>query len=442
MATFTPSSAASATEASTASPATVNVQIYHDEPHFSLIRIWNGNVSETHFQICMFSGQNYDPNILAAEVDKAKTRTASSNDVFTMPLSKVPICDGEERYILRISPNPKDPGFFKRLISALQTLEQSMVSEQTACSNASEQTACSSASVASPDAEFAPLIEGVKKATLKRLIADWQCCHGCNNGCAFPFGNEDTAIMVNFILRNGGTVLCADFALKSLINQGIDVFQGVKPFAQTGEIARRGFTDDGLYKLRFDSKKLLDCGSPQLQAIATMNANGKVIVNFMPCTIQYDILPGAYSQLQSLGCEMTVLTRVCTCETSRPPKKSRMSFPSSAVVDDDSQCIAMATTVKEVPQDICTCVVPADLNEGMKNVGHTMIKFPSGGVCFVANCHWGNLKPDNSDVSQEGLTYMTQTYGASFTQEFAESPANLQLDMLVRVMSSRTPSCN
>ena len=446
MATFTPSSATSATsatEASTASPATVNVKICHDEPHFSLIQIWNGNVSKTLFQICMYGGQNYDPNVLAAEVDKAKTRTASSNGVFTMPLSKVPICDGEELYILRISPNPKDLGFFKRLISALHALEQSMTSEQIACSSTSEQTACSSASVA-PDAEFASIIEGVKKATLKRIIADWQCCHGCNNGCAFPFGNEDTAIMVNFILRNGGTVLCADFALKSLIKQGIDVFQGVEPFVQTGETTHRGFCDDGLYKLRFDPKKLLDCGSPQLQAIATMNANGKVLVHFMPCTIQYDILPGAYSQLQSLGCEMTVLTRVCTCETSRTPKKLRMSFPSSAVVDDDSQCIAMATTVKEVPQDqdICTCVVPADINEGMKNVGHTMIKFPSGGVCFVANCHWGNLKPDNPVVSQEGLSYMTQTYGASFTQEFAESPASLQLDMLVRVMSSRTPSCN
>jgi hypothetical protein len=280
MATFTPSSDASATKASTASPATVNVQIYCNELHSSLIRFWNGNVSKTLLQFCISSGQVYDPNNLAAEVDKAKTRTESSNDVFTMPLSKVPICEGEELYIFRISPNPKDPGFFKRLISALHTLEQSMVSEQTACSSASEQTACSSASeqtacssasVAPPKAEFASFIEGVKKATLSRLICEWQCCHGCNDGCAFPFGNEDTAIMVHFILRNGGTVLYADFALKSLIKQGIDVFQGIKPFAQTGEIARRGFTDDGSHKLRFDPKKLLNCGSPQLQAIATMN---------------------------------------------------------------------------------------------------------------------------------------------------------------------------
>lgn len=431
MATSVTSSANVSETATASSPAVAKVQILCNEEHRSLIQISNGeNIRKTLVQICMFSGQNYDPNILASQVDN-ETRTCPTENNITMPLSKVPIAEGEELFILRISPNPKDPNFFKRLLSALLTLEQ------TACSSTSDL----------PNPEFSLITDAIKKATLKRLIGDWQCCNGCNNGCVFPFGNEDTAIMVNFILRNGGTVLCADFALKSLIKQGINIFQGVNPFVQTGQTSSRNVFDDGLYKVRYDPKKLLDCGSPQLQAIATMNTNGKVLVKFQPCTIQYDILPGAYEKLQSLGCEMTVLTYVCTCKPYQPQKRARispMSFPSSAT-EDDTECVATATPMKEVmvDEDVCTCAVPANLNEGMKNVGHTMIKFPSGGVCFVANCHWGNLKPDSLGASQEQLEeYMTQTYGASFTQEYAESPANLQLEILTRVMSSRTPSCN
>lgn len=207
------------------------------------------------------------------------------------------------------------------------------------------------------------------------VVFNWECCEQCSQE---TFGSlqesEATLDFIAFLLYQGNMVMCSDFSLKALIKQWCPRRLGPNPFVKVGEFG-------GTMNLKFDSARVAECPSQQLQKAGQLSESGTATIHAMPNTIVY-----------------TVDKNVCMGDQ----------------YDLEVLSVATCSSRWELPQNqICT------IGDRKGTTGHVLLSYPSGGespgLLLTSAGHWVELvKLDN--VSEEKLLQTAScTYGEAYS---------------------------
>lgn len=88
--------------------------------------------------------------------------------------------------------------------------------------------------------------------------------------------------MLKYIIDNGYMAMFSDFSLKALIAEWDSLLLGPNPFIKIGDFY-------GKVDLIFDSNKLINSPSSQLQIVGELSENDRVSLNLLGGTIVYGI---------------------------------------------------------------------------------------------------------------------------------------------------------
>jgi len=178
-------------------------------------------------------------------------------------------------------------------------------------------------------------------------------------------------------------VMCSDFSLKALIKQWCPRRLGPNPFVKVGEFG-------GTMNIKFDSARVAECPSQQLQKAGELSESGTATIHAMSGTIVY-----------------TVDKTVGTGDRY------------------DLEVLSVATCSKrwDLPQNqVCT------IGDSTGTAGHVILSYrsrvDSPGLLLTSAGHWVELvKLDN--VSEEKLLQSAScTYGAAYAQNWSMQMAS------------------
>jgi len=203
------------------------------------------------------------------------------------------------------------------------------------------------------------------------VVFNWECCEHCaRETFGSPEESEATLDFIEFLLHGGHMVMCSDFSLKALIKQWCPRRLGPNPFVKVGEFG-------GTINLKFDSARIAECPSQQLQQAGQLSESGTATIHAMPSTIMYtvdkNVDVGDWYNLEVLS--------VATCA-------SRWELPQN---------------------QICT------IGDSKGTAGHVLLSYrshgDSPGLLLTSAGHWVEIvKLDN--VSEEKLLQTAaRTYG-------------------------------
>lgn len=218
----------------------------------------------------------------------------------------------------------------------------------------------------------------------RSVVFNWECCEQCTRETfGSPQESETTMDFIEFLLHEGHMVMCSDFSLKALIKQWCPRRLGPNPFVKVGEFS-------GTISLKFDSERVAQCPSQQLQKAGQLSESGTATIHAMSSTIVYTVDTNV-----GLGdrFDLEVLS-VATCSSS-------WELP---------------------PNQTCT------IGDRKGTAGHVLLSYRSRrdlpGLLLTSAGHWVELvKLDN--VSEEKLLQAAaSTYGQAYSRKWANDMAS------------------
>lgn len=216
------------------------------------------------------------------------------------------------------------------------------------------------------------------------VVFNWECCEQCSRETfGSPQESETTLDFIEFLLHEGHMVMCSDFSLKALIKQWCPRRLGPNPFVKVGE-------HSGTINLTFDSARVAECPSQQLQKAGQLSESGTATIHALGGTIVYTV-----DKNVDIGDRYSLeVLSVATCSSS-------WELP---------------------PNRICT------VGASKGTAGHILLSYrsrvDSPGLLLTSAGHWVELvKLDN--VSEEKLLQAAKgTYGEAYSRNWANSMAS------------------
>ena len=304
---------------------------------------------------------------------------------------------------------------------------------------------------------FTELLDAIELVDPNSVVFNFESCdHYCtetgfhcqqyfNQSSSQKTKHEEKAVvpLIRFLIEDGYMVMVADFSLKALIADWDPDYLGPNPFHIVG-------TCHDSMTLTYDSKKLLQCPSSQLQAIGRLS-DGRLVntaeVNCQRDTILCTLKPeDDYAMRGNTFYTMDVLTIVTKVDNRsvRPP------FVRSEEWLDSSSCSSSNTTSPELPDGVVrpkarrrvtvplatrgsgattttavgqTHKLPPHrlLRVGTGNnagyLSHSILRYKSGGSLLVSTSHWIELYSIGSMNEQCILQEIEKHYDNNYCKD-------------------------
>lgn len=166
--------------------------------------------------------------------------------------------------------------------------------------------------------------------------------------------------LMGLALKNGYTIMCSDFSLKSLIFEWSEEVLGPNPFVKVGECGHH-------FELQFVASDLQNENVPQqLQVVGQLCMDqGRAVVRAMSSTILYTVDP---RRPKTKLYDLKVLTVVTKCDTG-------LRLPDSMK---------------------CSVGKGRNLKRGL--AGHVVLTYASGGQLVTSTGHWIELTRINASL--------------------------------------------
>lgn len=226
-------------------------------------------------------------------------------------------------------------------------------------------------------ADLCQLLEHIRAVEPRSVVFNWECCSACSDESFGGQRETETVLdLMSLLLERSHMVMCSDFSLKALIKQWSTRRFGPSPFVKIGDFGTS-------MHLHFDTAKVAECPSAQLQRAGDLCENGHAEVRAMGNTIAYTVDHGVAGLTDAYTLEvLTVASGMPGVDTRRLPAER-------------------------------TC--EAGVHRGA--AGHVLLRYPSGGMLLTSAGHWGELV--RLDVSEERLLQTaTEQYGAAYARDF------------------------
>lgn len=242
--------------------------------------------------------------------------------------------------------------------------------------------------------DLGALVHDVSAVDPNSVVFNWECCAACT-GETFGTTAENQAALdlIAFLLKKGHMVMCSDFSLKALIKQWRSTDLGPNPFVKLTEFG-------GSMQLNFDSARLAECPSAQLQRAGDLSESGQATVHAMSSTIVY-----------------TVDQRVASQDAYA------------------LEVLTVATGIRNVNLDALppfqTCVV----RDQKGTAGHVLLRYPSGGCLLTSAGHWVELVKLDGVSEAKLLETASAQYGEAYTSSWRTQLASAPTE------DSRTQMC-
>jgi len=212
------------------------------------------------------------------------------------------------------------------------------------------------------------------------VVFNWECCSACTQEMfGTPEETQVTLDVMALLLQRGHMVMCSDFSLKALIRQWSTDRFGPNPFVKIGEF-------NGTMRLDFDSSRLAECPSAQLQRAGDLCGNGFATIKAMSGTIAYTVDSGVQRVTDAYRLEvLTVATEMAGVNLSGLPLER-------------------------------TC--EAGGRRGA--AGHVLLRYTSGGLLLVSAGHWIELVQLDGVTEEKLLRTAEAQYGQSYAASWSE----------------------
>ena len=312
----------------------------------------------------------------------------------------------------------------------------------------------------------------VKFTRFEQMIVNFECCASYDtqnntskhsSRCNFinPTGSVNTIDFIVFMLSQGSQVICADFALKSLIANWDESKFGIPcPLTNVGII-------QGSLHVRFGINSLQECEFQQLRALGQLSTEDKKSENnievatssmdmyAMSNTIVYAVVGGQHSSVSVLTVAIGIIemvqveTNICPVETNICPVETNIC-PVETIVDalpkllrqssyqsiNNRPCKIEEKLLELNPSNYTFSVAHGTDIEGIPI--HAIIKLPKfSGTLLVSSLHFENLnrvKTDSKQIVQTAYTILGRQRSKQMQDELTD--AELRTPELLRSISS------
>jgi hypothetical protein len=205
------------------------------------------------------------------------------------------------------------------------------------------------------------------------VLFNWECCGGCSqNNYSFSNNNEKMDL-IKYLTDKGHMLMFSDFAVRALVNSWDENLLGPNPFKLLGGC-------NGTIELGFNSNKLKECVSKQLQLVGQLCENGKAIIHAMSDTVVFTL------------------------------KKERKTTDLYEV-----EPLTIAVKNQQFNSEgLSNDFVEIENNKG--SVGHVIVRYKTGGKMLLSAGHWIEL--NKLDVNFEQLTVVAkENWGNEYDDE-------------------------
>lgn len=231
--------------------------------------------------------------------------------------------------------------------------------------------------------ELGSLIKDISLVAPSAVVFNWECCSSCSEE---SFGTaEETSIVLDLmalLIKRGHMVMCSDFSLKALIKQWSTTRFGPNPFVKIGEFG-------GSMRLDFDSARVAECPSAQLQRAGDLSESGRAFVKTLASTIAFTVESGVPQVTSAYQLE------VLTVATEMP-----------------------GIRLESLPEErMC------EIGGRRGAAGHVLLRYPSGGLLLASAGHWIELVRLDGVSEERLLQSAKEQYGANYSATWAAQMA-------------------
>ena len=282
----------------------------------------------------------------------------------------------------------------------------------------------------------------VKFTRFEQMIVNFECCASYDtqnntskhsSRCNFinPTGSVNTIDFIVFMLSQGSQVICADFALKSLIANWDESKFGIPcPLTNVGII-------QGSLHVRFGINSLQECEFQQLRALGQLSTEDKKSENNIEvATSSMDMYAMSKTNICPVETNICpVETNICPVETTVDalPKLLRQSSYQSI---NNRPCKIEEKLLELNPSNYTFSVAHGTEIKGIPI--HAIIKLPKfSGTLLVSSLHFENLnrvKTDTKQIVQTAYTILGRQRSRQMQDELTD--AELRTPELLRSISS------
>jgi hypothetical protein len=255
--------------------------------------------------------------------------------------------------------------------------------------------------IKSENENYLDLIRDLSKVKQQNVMIYFECCSYLSTN-EYHFPEKCIKLIEYFVMNQKNLVLCADFSLKTLINDWDTEVFGRNPMIKYENI------EEQKLEIEFEKNKFANSGLKQLEIMSELvdknESKGKMILNVLNETISFK-LNNITDEKYNIDVLSVVKSKSSDIDEQRPLKRKKLSSESELVVDEF--------------------------------IGQAVINFIDGGKIFISNGHFSELCNINY-TDDTLLSSIEKTLGKEYYDDFLSNLKNKETKEEIEQLKSES----